>query len=139
MNQLRKCALAAALCILSALALAACGGTETPTTTTGAASGGGTAIPAAQGDVQELRIVATDNMFNPKDYEVQAGKAIRLTVVNEGQNIHNVEVKDLLPETNLAPKQSKTVDIPAQKAGATFTIYCEIHEDSGMTGQLTVK
>ncbi|HYP42080.1 MAG TPA: cupredoxin domain-containing protein [Chloroflexia bacterium] len=54
------------------------------------------------------------------------------------QNVHEVEVKELMPETRLAPGQSKTIDLPAQQAG-THSIYCEIHEDEKMEGEFIIK
>ena len=112
-----------------ALSLAGCGsGGAGPT-------GAPTAEPAGS---QQVTLTAKDNFFEPKTLQVEAGKPIRLTVVNGGQNVHEVEVKDLMPETRLSPGQSKVVDIPPQPAGA-HKIYCEIHEDEGMEGQFVVR
>jgi plastocyanin len=92
----------------------------------------------ATGDVQQVTITARDNEFDPKSYNVEAGTPIRLTVINAGQNVHEVEVKDLLPETKLLAGQSRTIDIPAQQPG-THTLYCEIHQDAGMRGEFIIK
>ncbi len=64
--------------------------------------------------------------------------SFQIVVTNAGQAIHQVEVKDLLPETQLAPGLSRTVDLKDVKPG-TYKIYCEIHQDEGMVGQLVVK
>jgi plastocyanin len=123
-----------ALGIVIAVALAGCGqdGTSpSPTSTSGAATG-------AQASAQEVAIIAIDNKFEPKTYMVEAGRPIRLTTTNSGQNVHEVEVKDLLPETKLSPGQSKTVDLQSPQPG-TYRVYCEIHEDEGMEGELIVK
>ncbi len=123
----------ALLCVISALAFAGCDTAAAPTPTTqGTGSGSG------QAGAQEITITSKDNAFDPASYTVEAGKPIRLTVVNAGQNVHEVEVKDLMPETKLAPGQSKTVDLPAQQAG-THRIYCEIHEDEKMEGEFIIK
>ena len=123
----------ALLCVISALIFAGCGTQATPVPPTQNPGSG-----SGQGDVQEITITSKDNVFDPASYTVEAGKPIKLTVVNAGQNVHEVEVKDLMPETKLAPGQSKTVDLPAQQAG-THRIYCEIHEDEKMEGEFIIK
>jgi plastocyanin len=126
--------LMAALAVV--LSIAGCGGGEaaTPRTATTPAAAS-TSEPAG---LQQVTLTARDNAFEPKTVQVEAGKPIRLTVVNGGENVHEVEVKDLMPETKLAPGQSKVVDIPAQPAG-THKIYCEIHEDEGMEGEFVAR
>ena len=123
----------ALLCVISALIFAGCGTAATPVPPTQNPGSG-----SGQGDVQEITITSKDNVFDPASYTVEAGKPIKLTVVNAGQNVHEVEVKDLMPETKLAPGQSKTIDLPAQQAG-THRIYCEIHEDEKMEGEFIIK
>lgn len=131
--------LTGALCLL---ALAGCATATGGTATSGSsASSDALRIPTAtagQGAAQVLTITAKDNFFEPKQYAVEAGKPIRLTFSNDGQNVHEFEVKGLVPETKIASKASKTIDVPAQQPG-TFKIYCEIHEDSGMEGELVVR
>lgn len=122
------------------VSLAACGSEASPTATV---AGEGTPTPSAGGSTssageQEITITAKDNVFDPTSYTVKAGQPIKLTIVNAGQQIHEVEVKDLLPETTLAPGQSKTVEIAAQQPG-THRIYCEIHGDTGMEGTFEIK
>src|SRR5438552_16629312 len=85
------------------LALAGCGGDQTATPNTG-----GAPAATAQSNTQQVTITAKDNVFDPVSYTVEADKPIKLTVVNVGQNVHKVEVVDILPETELAPGQSKT-------------------------------
>jgi plastocyanin len=129
----RRIVTTALLCVISGLAFAGCGTEATPVPPTqGAGNGSG------QADVQEITITSKDSVFDPATYTAEAGKPIKLTVVNAGQNVHEVEVKDLMPETKLAPGQSKTVELPAQQAG-THRIYCEIHEDEKMEGEFIIK
>ncbi|HKP54111.1 MAG TPA: cupredoxin domain-containing protein [Chloroflexia bacterium] len=115
------------------LSMTGCGSdTAQPVPTTG------TSNTTPQAGAQEVRIVAKDNLFDPKSYTVEAGKPIKLTVVNEGQEVHEVEVKTLLPETKLSPGQTKSVDLQSLQPG-TYKLYCEIHEDQGMEGEFIVK
>lgn len=109
----------------------------------GAGSGATPTVPtvesaATQADVQEVRITANDNAFEPMTYTVTAGKPVRIIATNAGQNVHEVEVKGLMPETKLAPGQSKTVDLATIEAGK-YRVYCEIHGDVGMEGELVAK
>ena len=125
----------AALGVLAVGALYGCGqdGTSTSSTATVGGGSGGT-----QQGAQEINIVAKDNLFEPKTYTAEAGKPIRITATNSGQNVHEVEVKDLLPETKLSPGQNKSIDLQSAQPG-TYRVYCEIHEDEGMEGELVVK
>lgn len=107
-------------------------------TTVGTIVGTTVGVTPAAGDIQEIKVTAKDNMFDPKSYTAVAGKPLRITAVNEGQNVHEVEVKGLMSETKLLPGQTKTVAIQTLTAG-TYKVYCEIHEDSGMEGELVVK
>jgi plastocyanin len=125
-----------ALGILIAGALAGCGQDGTVTSPSATATGGSSG--GTQSGAQEVNIVAKDNMFEPKTYTAEAGKPIRITATNSGQNVHEVEVKDLLPETKLSPGQNKSIDLQSAQPG-TYRVYCEIHEDEGMEGELVVK
>ncbi len=120
----------AALSAMILVALAGCGGQSSPLPTDASNS----PVPGGQ----EIRVVAKDNAFDPKSYTAAAGKPLRIIAVNEGQNVHEVEVKGLLPESKLTPGQDKVIDIQTLAPG-TYRIYCEIHEDQGMEGELVVK
>ena len=81
----------------------------------------------------EVTIDVKDNVFDPGTVTVPAGKAVKVTFVNQGQNIHEVEIKGLVAETKLQPGQSRSFTITPQQQ--TYKMYCEIHEDQGMVGQ----
>lgn len=126
----------AALGLAGMVALTGCGEASTSGTATATTGTGSTG--SSQGGVREVTIVAKDDLFEPKTYTVGANVPVRLIATNGGQNVHEVEVVDLLPESRLTPGQSKTVDLESIKPG-TYRIYCEIHEDAGMEGELVVK
>lgn len=107
--------------------LAACGTTASPTSP---ASGAGSASNTAS-----VRIVAKDNVFEPAAYTVTAGQPVKVTFVNEGKNVHEIEVKGLIPETKLQPGESREFTVTPEKK--TYQLYCEIHEDQGMKGTFT--
>ncbi len=129
-RKLKRAAVPVALGILIAGALAGCGNGSAASPTQ--ATGGSTQVGG-----HELTIVAVDNKFEPATYTAESG-AIRLTATNSGQNVHEVEVEGLLPESKLTAGQSKTVDLQSVQPG-TYRVYCEIHEDEGMEGELVVK
>lgn len=119
---------------LALVTLSACGSesaaTPSPTVV------GGSSTP--QTGAQEVRVVAKDNLFDPKSYTLEVGKTYKLTVVNEGLDVHEVDIQDVFPETKLSPGQSKSIDLQQLKPG-TYKLYCEIHEDDGMVGEFIVK
>jgi plastocyanin len=81
----------------------------------------------------EVTINVKDNVFDPGTVTVPAGTAVKVTFVNQGQNVHEVEIKGLVAETKLQPGQNRSFTItPTQQ---TYKMYCEIHEDQGMVGQ----
>ncbi len=106
--------------VLLLISVAACG-------TSGAAGAG--SVGAAD---SEVRIAARDNLFEPTTVRVPAGKAVKVTFVNEGKNVHEVEIKGLVKETKLQPGESRSFTVTPEKK--TYTMYCEIHEDQGMEG-----
>lgn len=117
MNRPGRVALAL-LATLLLVSLAACG-----------SQGAGDVGPAES----EVKIVARDNSFEPGSVKVPSGKAVKVTFVNEGKNVHEVEIKDLIAETKLQPGESRSFTIkPAKKP---YRLYCEIHEDKGMVGE----
>ncbi len=134
-QQLKGATLLAALVLLVGSALSGCG--QDSTSPSASPTGGGSAAGAQPG-AQEVNIIARDNVFEPRTYTAEAGKPIRIVANNSGQNVHEVEVKGLLPETKLPPGQSKSIDLQSVQPG-TYRVYCEIHEDEGMEGELVVK
>jgi plastocyanin len=120
--------------LLGALTLAGCG--QEPASPGAAATA--TTGTGSQTGMQEVVIIAKDDMFEPVSYTVTGNAPLRITARNDGQHVHEVEVKGLMPETKLTPGQSKSVDVQSVEPG-TYRIYCEIHEDQGMEGELIVK
>jgi plastocyanin len=138
-STMKKAVLMGILTGIGMLAMSGCGGDEPKS----AATAGTAATPATtsgtpQTGVREIKIIAKDNMFDPKTYNLEGAGPVKLTVVNEGEQVHEVEIETLLPETKLSPGQNKVVDLPAVQP-RTYRLYCEIHEDQGMEGEFIVK
>ena len=81
-----------------------------------------------------VTITAKDNLFEPKAVKVPGGKAVKVTFTNAGKNVHEVEIKGLVSETKLQPGESRSFTVKPEKR--SYKIYCEIHEDKGMEGDL---
>ena len=101
-----------------------------------AAGVGGASGPLPAG-AKEVVIAARDNFFEPKDVRLEAGKPVRLTLINEGKNVHEPEIKGLIPETKLAASQRKSFDVTPE--AGSLRLYCEIHEAQKMEGTVTVQ
>ena len=134
-HQLKRVALLAVLGVLAAVTLAGCGQDSNLPSATATVAGSSS---GSQSGTREVNIVAKDNVFDPKTYTIEAGSSIKITATNSGQNVHEIEVEGLLPESKLSPGQSKAVDLQSVQPG-TYRVYCEIHEDEGMEGELVVK
>lgn len=115
-----------ALPILGALLVIGCG--ANPTNQTG--SGNGSAA-------SEVSIKVRDNVFEPNRITVPSGEPVKVTFENEGQNIHVVEIKGLIDETQLVPSQTRSFTITPDSK--TYKLYDENYEDSGMVGKFIGK
>ncbi len=102
-----------------------------------ATASGGSSGAAPKGTVaatgNQVRITTRDNVFEPKALTVKAGQPVTVVFANEGKNIHEVEIKDLVPETKIQPGETRQFTITPEKK--TYKLYCEIHEDAGMEGE----
>ena len=113
------------LALMLSVLLVACGDDDDT------ASDGAAASPAAN----TVEVVVKDNVFEPESVTATAGEAVTVTFVNEGDEVHEVEIVDLVEETMLQPGESKSFTFtPEQKE---YRMYCEIHEDEGMEGSFT--
>jgi plastocyanin len=92
---------------------------------------------------QPLASTATDNVFAPNSYTLDAGSPYTLTMSNAGQAIHNWHIIDAKAEngkdiaTDLtSPHKASSVTFTIAKAGA-YHFQCDVHPDT-MKGTLTV-
>lgn len=115
------------LALVFALFASACSG--------GAATQNGAGGPLPAGG-KEVMIAINDRAFNPNQVQLEAGQAVRITFVNEGKDVHQPEIKGLVPETKLVAGQKKSYDV-TPKAG-TYQLYDELHEDE-IKGSVVVK
>jgi plastocyanin len=143
---IRKIGLTVALCVVAALALAACGSSSdttssssTPAATTDTSSsgggGGGATVDVAADPSGALA-------FTETKLSTTAGSDT-INFTNDSSTPHNVTIEDQnandvgATDTITGSSTSTTVDL---KPG-TYKFYCSVdgHEAAGMEGELTVK
>jgi iron uptake system component EfeO len=110
-----RCYVVVALCLIM---LAACG-----------------TSPSSSATSQSVTVTIHDNYFDPASVVVPPGKPLPVTFVNQGANVHIVEIKGLTPETTLEPGQRATFTVTAQ--ARSYKMYDEIYSVDGMTGSFT--
>ena len=139
-----------AICALSALGLAACGGSSNDNSTTSAApapapapattGGGGTAGGASTVDISTPS--GTDLAFDQKDVSAKAGQ-VTIDFKNNQSIPHDVKVQDSTGKeiggTDLITNGSGNATVDLQPG--TYTFFCDVpgHKEAGMEGTLTVK
>ena len=150
---IKRIGTAASLLGVSALVLAACGTQATPVPPTPTATTEimapatpttGMTDPNSGGEVQEVKIVMKDFLFEPNQVEVNAGK-VRFMVSNEGNQPHNVafriEGQDVMARTETFRKGEGPVTLEVDLTPGTYQMICEVpgHIQAGMVGTLVVK
>ena len=116
------------------LLLAACGGSDEPSSGTTSTS---TSQPTSGSTTEDAGVVDTitlvDNAFEPGDVAVAAGE---LELVNDGASPHNfsIEGTDVDVDVDAGEDGHATLDLDP----GTYTMFCEFHRTQGMEGTLTV-
>jgi plastocyanin len=107
---------------------------------TGAAGGSGGGNPGPGTIVS----IATDNKFDPTQYNAVANEQTSLTLENRGTQIHNFHVQNVTGAngqpvtTRLLPGgQSETIQFTIAQPG-TYNVVCDVHPTE-MTARLTVQ
>ena len=118
----------AALPLLVALVLAACGGGD-----------GGSAEPVEAGD-GTIQLVASDLAFDTTQVSATAGE-IEVTLENTGAVEHDVVVEEAGDEVVVVAAPGETATGSIELEAGTYTYYCSIpgHRQAGMEGTLTVQ
>ncbi len=87
----------------------------------------------------EVRVVARDFSFSPREFTVPAGQTVNLTLVNEGDLPHDITIPALGFRLPAGPGASETAALTV--AGTdTYEFYCSVpgHREAGMSGTLIV-
>jgi len=118
----RKISLVVGLALLAALAVAGCGGGETPSP-------------------QSITIKAMDTFaFDPDTLTTKVGQIVELTLENTGVLEHTfvIDELDVLAGPVLGGQSAPISFIPG--VAGTYTYYCSVpgHREAGMEGTFTV-
>ena len=90
-----------------------------------------------------LTLTASGTKFNTDCLAAPAGQAFKINYDNKDQVTHNIQIleshsaSEALFDAGLIPNGTKTLDVPALKAG-TFAFHCKIHPGQ-MSGTFVVK
>ena len=90
-----------------------------------------------------LTLTASGTKFNTDCLAAPAGQAFKINYENKDQVTHNIQIleshsaSEALFDAGLIPNGTKTLDVPALKAG-TFAFHCKIHPGQ-MSGTFVVK
>lgn len=138
MSMSRPWLTAVAVFVLGAL-LAACGG--------GSAGGGDHGGDhAAESSVHEpvegapqVTLTATDIDYAPATLELTAGEPTNVTVVNDGEALHDFTLEAADVHANVEPGESVTTSVTIDEPG-TYQAVCTVagHEEAGMTVEVVV-
>jgi plastocyanin len=146
----------AVLSALMSVALVACGGEASSTSSPDAAAANTPAANApadsgttsdaitTSGDVQEVAVTLKEWAIEPSNIEVNAGM-VRFNVANEGEFSHNVAFQIEGEGTVAKTKNFKSSDgaqvLEVELEPGTYKMMCDIigHPEQGMVGTLTVK
>ena len=95
-------------------------------------AGGGDAVAA------DVTIVSHDIYFEPNAVTIASGAPVTISLPNEGMAPHNFAIDALDISVDLAPGETKSVEINAEPGEYEF--YCNVpgHREAGMVGVLTV-
>jgi nitrite reductase (NO-forming) len=87
----------------------------------------------------EVKVVATEWKFEPLDISVPAGTSVKFVLTNEGQVMHNIDIKEFGFVLDAAPGQTASKTLTVKKAG-DFRLVCSLpgHAEAGMAGTLNV-
>jgi len=140
------------LAVLAALVLAlgACGSDDDEDSGSGSGAqqedssggSGGSSGGGGGGGGESLEVSATEFKFDPADPEVKKAGKVKVTMTNDGQAPHAIEIEgpggEFKTDTvNGGETASVTADL--SKPGS-YTMYCPVgnHREMGMEGKITV-
>jgi uncharacterized cupredoxin-like copper-binding protein len=88
----------------------------------------------------EVTVIARDIEFEPTTIELTAGEPTNVTVVNEGESLHDFTLEEAGVHVNVEPGDSVTSAVTVDEPG-TYQAVCTVagHEEAGMVVDITVR
>lgn len=101
----------------------------------GARTQGGPTISGAE----EVFVRARDFSFSPPMVRVDAGTPVNITLVNEGNAVHDLTISELDVQVVAAPGESASMGLVPDRA-AEYRFECAVpgHAEAGMVGRFVV-
>lgn len=121
--------LSAAVALAATAAVTACGSGGPATSS----------APAASPADAEVTVTATEFTFDPDAFDIEAGTATTVELVNGGTIEHDFTIDELDVMIHAAAGQTASGTVGPLEPG-TYEYYCSIpgHREAGMVGELTV-
>lgn len=97
------------------------------------------------GTPRDIRMIAANYDFDPSTITVRPGQTVEITLVNNGDAPHSIDVEmpqgEAVLEQPVAPGQSQTLTFTAPEQPGRYVFYCPIadHRERGMEGHLIVE
>ena len=125
-------------CVAAALAIAACGKSNSSKTSSSAATTGTSATTTPTGPPGGLPITLTNFRFQPAVIRGAGGHKLTVHLKNTGTVEHNFSVKSLHIDRDLEPGKEATVTLSLPKSG-TVQFFCSYHKASyNMVGSINL-
>lgn len=131
-------AMRAALVVLAVL-LPACGGGQTDDHGQDS-HGAAESVPEPVADAAEITVTAVDIDFRPAAIELDAAEPTNVTIVNEGETLHDFTLEEAGVHANVEAGQEITLGLAIDEPG-TYQAVCTVpgHEEAGMVVDVTVR
>ena len=126
-----------------AVVLAACGGGAGSSADAGGERGGDHAAEESVAEpvegAPEITLSATDIDYAPATLDLKAGESTNITVVNDGETLHDFTLEAAGLHVNVEPGQEVTTSVTIDEPG-TYEAICTVagHAEAGMTVEVVV-
>lgn len=123
-----------------ALALTACAGASGATDDHGDGHAAEESVIDPVDGAPEVTVIATDIDFTPATIALTAGEPINVTVVNEGETLHDFTLEAAGIHVNVEPGTTKTTSVTIDDPGS-YRAVCTVagHAEAGMVIDLQVR
>lgn len=117
-------------------------GNETvPTLSSGEETTPTVTTPSESAPVKELTVEGTEFAYNVKTITVTPGQKIKITLMNKGSMIHDLDIDGVVDSPIIAAGEQEVIEFTAPAKAGSYEYYCSVgsHRQQGMKGQLVVQ